>query len=163
MGCSKGTGTSCFQIIRNARRTCSWRCCTSMESKTSRSTTPRDARWEPKNRSVPAPSRCRSDLMRCVFIIGLLGVLPLAGQIGGRATRPKIERPDGPVWDVIRKNCTACHGIDDYAFYALDKAAWSKLIASKHKPGDADLSDADRNLLLDYLAERFGPGTKPFP
>jgi mono/diheme cytochrome c family protein len=89
--------------------------------------------------------------------------LPLAGQVGGRPTRPKVQRPDGAVWEVIRKNCTACHGIDDYAFYAQDRAAWQKLIADKHKPGDADLSDGDKNVLLDWLAAKFGPDTKPFP
>src|SRR5690349_18072232 len=67
---------------------------------------------------------------------------PLAAQIGGRAARPKVERPDGPVWNIIRKNCTECHGIDDYAFFALDKAGWQKLIVSKHKDG-ATLSDSD--------------------
>jgi mono/diheme cytochrome c family protein len=101
--------------------------------------------------------------MRPFVVIAILAALPLAGQVGNRATRPKIERPDGPVWEVIRKNCTACHGIDDYAFYALDKAGWSKLIDEKHKPTDANLSEADRNLLLGWLAERFGPATKPFP
>lgn len=67
------------------------------------------------------------------------------------------------MWDVIRENCTACHGIDDYAFYAMDKSGWSKLIADKHKPGDAFLSRADRDLLVDWLSQRFGPETKPFP
>ena len=67
------------------------------------------------------------------------------------------------MWDVIRENCTACHGIDDYAFYAMDKSGWSKLIADKHKPGDAVLSRADRDLLVDWLSQRFGPETKPFP
>jgi len=87
-------------------------------------------------------------------------VLPLAAQ--NRATRPKIERPDGPVWTVIRANCTSCHGIDDYAFYSLDQAGWSKLIAEKHKPA-IELPDTDRTMLLGWLAERFGPNTKPFP
>src|SRR5579863_1383811 len=99
--------------------------------------------------------------MRHLITIGILIALPLSSLWGqNRATRPKIERPDGPVWEVIRKNCTACHGIDDYAFYAMDKAGWAKLVDSKHKPADAPLSEADRNLLLDYLAERFGPSTK---
>src|ERR1700686_5062487 len=89
--------------------------------------------------------------------------VPLEAQVGGRPTRPKVQRPDGAVWEVIRKNCVACHGIDDYAFYAQDRAAWKKLIADKHKPGDADLSEADRNTLLDWLAAKFGPDTKPFP
>jgi hypothetical protein len=92
--------------------------------------------------------------------IAILMALPLAAQ--SRATRPKIERPDGPVWTVIRANCTSCHGIDDYAFYSLDQAGWSKLIAEKHKPA-IELPDADRAMLLGWLAERFGPNTKPFP
>jgi hypothetical protein len=96
-------------------------------------------------------------------LAALVLAAPAAAQIGGRPTRPKVQRPDGPVWEVIRKHCTACHGIDDYAFYALDRAGWQKLIADKHKPGEADLSDQDRNLLLDWLASKFGPDTKPFP
>ena len=89
--------------------------------------------------------------------------LPAAAQVGGRAARPKIERPDGAVWNVIRANCTNCHGIDDYAFYALDKTGWAKLITDKHKPAEPKLNDADRTLLLDYLSTRFGPDVKPFP
>lgn len=88
---------------------------------------------------------------------------PLAAQVGGRATRPKVERPDGPVWTVIRQNCTACHGIDDYAFYALDRPGWQKLIETKHPGGEAKLGESDQKLLLDYLVSKFGPATKPFP
>lgn len=87
---------------------------------------------------------------------------PAAGQLR-RIARPKVERPDGAVWEVIRAHCTACHGIDDYAFYAQDRAAWQKLIADKHPAGEANLSDTDRNLLLGWLVSKFGPGTKPFP
>jgi cytochrome c553 len=92
----------------------------------------------------------------------MLLAVPVMAQ-GGRATRPKIERPDGPAWDVIRTNCTSCHGIDDYAFYAMDKTGWSKLIAEKHKPGSTSISAVDSEVLLGWLAERFGPETKPFP
>ena len=89
--------------------------------------------------------------------------MPLAGQIAGRPTRPKVQRPDGAVWEVIRKNCIACHGIDDYAFYAQDRTAWQKLIADKHRTGGVELAEKDRNILLDWLAAKFGPETKPFP
>lgn len=89
--------------------------------------------------------------------------LPLLAQVGGRAARPKVVRPDGPVWDVIRKNCTDCHGIDDYAFYAMDQAGWRKLIEDKHKGLGVNLSDADRALLVGWLVEKFGPDSKPFP
>ncbi len=97
------------------------------------------------------------------MVAALLGGSVPAGAQLRRMTRPKVERPDGPVWEVIRKHCTDCHGIDDYAFFALDRAAWQKLIADKHKSGEADLSDGDRNALLDWLVSKFGPDTKPFP
>jgi mono/diheme cytochrome c family protein len=108
--------------------------------------------------------------MRCrriaQIVLGTAALLysaaPASAQLR-HTTRPKVERPDGPVWEVIRKHCSACHGIDDYAFFALDRAGWQKLIADKHKSGEADLSDQDRNLLLDWLVSKFGPGTKPFP
>jgi hypothetical protein len=89
--------------------------------------------------------------------------LPLFAQIGGRATRPKVQRPDGPAWEVLRKKCIDCHGIDDYAFYAQDRAAWQKLIASNHKLGEAVLTETEQNILLDWLVSKFGPDTKPFP
>jgi cytochrome c5 len=86
---------------------------------------------------------------------------PAAAQ-NRQVTRPQVDRPDGYVWEVIRKNCTTCHGIDDYAFFALDRAGWQSLIATKHKTG-AKLSDADEAALLDWLVSKFGPNTKPFP
>jgi hypothetical protein len=104
-----------------------------------------------------------STFAACLGVALILGGIPLVGQVGGRATRPKVQRPDGPVWEVIRKNCTACHGIDDYAFYSLDRDGWRKLLADKHNPDGDGLADADRNLLLDWMVSKFGPDTKPFP
>ena len=55
------------------------------------------------------------------LLLALMAV-PVLAQRG--AARPQITPPDGPVWQIIRKNCTGCHGIDDYAFHALDRAGW---------------------------------------
>jgi len=101
--------------------------------------------------------------MKWLVAVLMVVAVPMSGQIRGRPTRPNVQRPDGPVWEVIRKHCVACHGIDDYAFYAQDRAAWQKLITDKHKPNDADLSEAERIILLDWLVAKFGPDTKPFP
>jgi hypothetical protein len=93
----------------------------------------------------------------------LLAAVSLAAQ-GRRATRPQVSRPDGEVWNVIRQNCTRCHGIDDYAFYALDGAGWQSLLETKHKvSGGYSINDPDRKILLDWLVSKFGPDTKPFP
>ena len=113
--------------------------------------------------SVPNWFRSNA-LQQCprIFFLLFLLTLPLAAQIGGRAARPKVERPDGPVWNIIRKNCTECHGIDDYAFFALDKSGWQKLIVSRHREGPT-LSDSDMTQLTDWLVSKFGSASKPFP
>ena len=88
---------------------------------------------------------------------------PVAAQLG-RATRPQVVPPQGPPRQVIFKYCTTCHGIDDYAYNALDRAGWDAHLTSKHRDGmDVPLPSEDRAILLDWLAERFGPTTKPFP
>jgi mono/diheme cytochrome c family protein len=94
-------------------------------------------------------------------IMVALSATPAAAQ--RKVARPQVPRPDGPVWLVIRQNCTACHGIDDYAFFALDRAGWQALLEAKHKGKGVVLSDEDRNTLLDYLVAKFGADTKPFP
>jgi hypothetical protein len=90
---------------------------------------------------------------------------PLSAQIGGRPTRPQVKPPDGAVRQIIFRDCTSCHGIDDYAFNALDRAGWNRHLEGKHQdPGlPSMISDKDRELLLDWLVSRFGPETKPFP
>jgi cytochrome c553 len=87
----------------------------------------------------------------------------VAAQFGNKPTRPQVEPPKGPVRAVIFKNCTSCHGIDDYAYNALDRAAWNALIDSKHKDMPVTLSGKDREVLLDWVVERFGPTSRPFP
>ena len=48
-----------------------------------------------------------------VFVVSV--VVSLDAQLSPRATRPQVVPPQGPVRQVIFKNCTSCHGIDDYA------------------------------------------------
>ncbi len=88
---------------------------------------------------------------------------PVAAQLAARPTRPQVKPPQGPVRQVIFKYCTSCHGIDDYAYNALDRAGWDAHLTAKHRGMDVPLAAADRAILLDWLSERFGPNTKPFP
>jgi uncharacterized membrane protein len=55
-----------------------------------------------------------------------------AAQIGGRPARPVVIPPQGEVRQVIFKNCTSCHGIDDYAFNSFDRAGWNAYIDKQH-------------------------------
>ena len=81
----------------------------------------------------------------------------------GRATRPQVVPPQGPVRQVIFKHCTSCHGIDDYAYHARDRTGWDALLTAKHEGLPVPLPAESRQVLLDWLAERSGPTTKPFP
>jgi cytochrome c2 len=87
----------------------------------------------------------------------------VSAQIGGRPTRPQVTPPKGPPRQVIFKYCTTCHGIDDYAYYAQDRPSWDALLTTKHRGLNVPLPAAERAILLDWLVERFGPNTKPFP
>ena len=95
--------------------------------------------------------------------VALMISMPVAAQIGGRATRPQVVPPQGAARKVIFTYCTSCHGIDDYAYNALDRAGWDAHITAKHRGLDVPLPAAERAILLDWLTERFGPTTKPFP
>jgi len=90
-------------------------------------------------------------------------VVPVAAQLTGKPTRPQVDPPKGPVRQVIFKTCTSCHGIDDYAYNALDRAGWNALLDSKHKDLTVRIAGQDRELLLDWLVARFGPDSRPFP
>src|SRR5882672_1930725 len=99
--------------------------------------------------------------LAAAFIVAVL-VMPVAAQNRRAQSRPVVDLPRGPVRQVILNNCTACHGIDDYAYFAMDRAGWQKLVESMKQKG-ATISDDDRSVLLDWLSTRFGPDTKPFP
>src|SRR6187549_1205115 len=104
------------------------------------------------------------EMNRTVIAVLLISVLwfaaPLAGQRG--ATRPRVQMPQGPVREIIRKNCTACHGIDEYAYYSLDATGWRSLIHDKHKT-DLKVPDSEMAVLVDWMVSKFGPNTKAFP
>ena len=71
----------------------------------------------------------------------------IAQQAGG--ARPHVELPDEPVRSAIFKNCSACHGIDVYAYNALDRNGWQSLIDTLHKQQrDLEISPQHETLLV---------------
>ena len=116
-----------------------------------------------RTRRHAPPLRTRRTLRLSALLL-VAAVSPVAAQFGNKPTRPNIAPPKGEVRQVILKHCTMCHGIDDYAYNALDRAGWNALLESKHDNTLATLvSSHDRDVLLDWLVVKFGPTTKPFP
>jgi mono/diheme cytochrome c family protein len=96
-------------------------------------------------------------------------LVPASAQLprNGRPQRPTVTLPDGPVRQVILRSCTACHGIDEYGYYAMDRPAWHALVERMKvtKSGvveGAVISEADQEILLDWLVAEFGPDATPF-
>jgi cytochrome c553 len=106
--------------------------------------------------------RLHARIVMSLVVAAALGASSSA-QVRGRATRPQVTPPQGPPRVVIFKYCTSCHGIDDYAYNALDRAGWDAHLTAKHRGIDLPLPPQDRDVLLDWLVTRFGPTTKPFP
>ncbi len=101
--------------------------------------------------------------------IGIALVIPAAAQFEAnrRPDRPVVVLPDGPVRSVILKDCTQCHGIDEYGYYAMDRAHWDRLIermktAKSGIVAGTNISDQDKEVLLDWLVDNYGPETEPF-
>ena len=96
------------------------------------------------------------------FCMLIASITTFAQQAGG--ARPHVELPDEPVRSAIFKNCSACHGIDVYAYNALARNGWQSLIDTLHKQQrDLEISPQHESILLDYLVKNFGPETIPFP
>src|SRR5258708_28920728 len=111
-----------------------------------------------------ATKRAASVVVLATFVVLFVVVpSPAGAQIFGKPTRPQVDPPKGPVRQVLFKNCTSCHGIDDYAYNALGRAGWNALIENKHQDQKILMSGADRELLLDWVVARFGPSSRPFP
>ena len=66
-------------------------------------------------------------------------VFAVAAHGQAKKARPQVVRPDGAVWSVIQENCISCHGIDDYAYNALDRAGWDAHLTAKHRGIDLPL------------------------
>ena len=58
----------------------------------------------------------------CLALLAVicLAVVPAAAQFtsNSRMARPDVTLPLGPARGVILNSCTACHGIDEYGYYA---------------------------------------------
>ena len=104
-------------------------------------------------------------MRKTVMLAAAVAALMTAdGTLAQSAARPQVPLPDGPVRSVILKNCVSCHGIDDYAFHAMDRDGWKQLLDGPHKQErGVQLSRRDERILLDYLVEDFGPESVPFP
>ena len=81
--------------------------------------------------------------------------MTIAGSV---AWAQVTELPEGKGKPIIARSCTACHGLDYVVAARLPKEQWRELVAEMRARG-ADLTEEEVPVVLDYLAEHFGPKT----
>jgi hypothetical protein len=116
------------------------------------------------------PGRRRPRIVQWLTaIVVVAAVTPVLAQFEAnrRPARPEVTLPEGPVRQVIRDHCSACHGIDEYGYYAMDRESWDALIDRMETTTSGlvkgtEIAADDRDILLDWLVAEFGPAAEPF-
>jgi competence ComEA-like helix-hairpin-helix protein len=67
--------------------------------------------------------------------------------------------PPGPGRDTVAQSCLSCHTSAYFRRLRLDKDAWSEKVGDMMDRG-AKVTDPQAAIIVDYLAQTFGPGAK---
>jgi hypothetical protein len=81
------------------------------------------------------------------------GFLIASFTVAGAQTKPL---PSGPVQAKVKASCTQCHNAARITEQHLSRQEWSTELDKMVGLG-ADVQDADRAALLNYLSKNFGP------
>jgi hypothetical protein len=96
-------------------------------------------------------------------ILAIAGiVVPLAaGSQKPSPAKPTADLPSGAIQAKATTACTECHEARIILQQRLSKPAWTKEVDKMIKWG-AVVDPQDRDALIDYLSENFGPDEPPY-
>lgn len=82
-------------------------------------------------------------------------LFPSCGEV--QAGEGAIELKEGPGKIKVLINCAVCHSLDYVQMNSpiLDRAGWEKAVGKMVGLG-AEISDADKQEILDYLSSHYG-------
>lgn len=93
-----------------------------------------------------------------VLLVVAASVVSACG--GGTSEEPAIDAPaEEQVLDgerLLQERCTECHGLDRTTSAQKTRAEWDSTVTRMMGKG-AELSDEEKTVLVDYLAESYGP------
>ncbi|MBS3784142.1 MAG: hypothetical protein KGY78_06840 [Anaerolineae bacterium] len=99
--------------------------------------------------------RSRKALLGLVLL--LVVVASVVAACGGAATELPAEEPvavDGET--LLQERCTECHGLERTTSAQKTRAEWEETVTRMVNKG-AELNDQEKGVLVDYLAETYGP------
>ncbi len=109
-----------------------------------------------KRNAVPGAIRVGAVRARCggMLAVALLGLISLASKAAGQAQGRDL--PPGPMQEKARKACLPCHTAQIIVQQQLDRRVWTKEMDKMIRWG-APVAAEDRDALIDYFTQNFGP------
>lgn len=98
-------------------------------------------------------TKTRSEILTLALFV-MLGLLALEGQ--------SENLPPAPIRPKVRTACLECHDASIIRQQRLDRKSWQKVLDKMIRWG-ALVEPADREPMLDYFTENFGPEKKQPP
>jgi mono/diheme cytochrome c family protein len=98
----------------------------------------------------------RTFMLGIVVLVAMLATLALVA-CGGGSTEPTQE-PAAPAADgaqLLEQRCSACHSADQPKAQRMTAAEWEQTVSSMITRG-AQLTDAEKAVLVEYLAKNYG-------
>jgi mono/diheme cytochrome c family protein len=93
--------------------------------------------------------------MRLVRLVSVAAISTLT--IGSCAYAQEL--PEAPGKALIQTACGQCHGLDVVVSQRRSRDGWTEVVSQMVGNG-AELSDADYNLVIEYLATNLGPASQ---
>ena len=74
------------------------------------------------------------------------------------AGESQIILKDRPGKNLVLAQCAMCHSLDYITMHAtiLDRAGWEKTVGKMINVMGAPINDADKQVIIDYLAQNYG-------
>ncbi|HEV8416308.1 MAG TPA: hypothetical protein VGQ49_22135 [Bryobacteraceae bacterium] len=92
--------------------------------------------------------------MKSVGLILLMGLVAIA--TAGQPPSPAL--PEGPGKDLVEAVCTACHTLERVVAKRATKAEWQDKVLEMLQE-DPDITQQERDQIVEYLAKNFPPQT----
>jgi cytochrome c5 len=104
--------------------------------------------------SKPEPKLIKLSFMLAAMAVAFCSLM----SAGARAARQDL--PEGRGVEIARDKCLNCHEADLIVSQRLSRQGWTREVEKMIRWG-AVVSDAEKEILIDYFASRFKPGSRP--
>ncbi len=98
----------------------------------------------------------RKHMVIGVMIVVLIATIGLLTACGGSSSSQPTTAPSQDGAMLLEERCTTCHGLDRTTQAQKTRAEWEQTVGRMIDKG-AELSTEEKVVLVDHLAETYGP------